>query len=362
MSSAQAREPKVICCDRRQAKRGTIDGYLITSPNSLAPMSRISLRRLRQDPHIRSLTRELRVSPEQFIQPLFVVEGLQAREEVPGLTGVYRDTPASLLQQIEADLAAGVSKFLLFCVPLGKDTHDIDWSFNAGQIAAIKRRFGSDVWLAVDVCLCSSTPHGHCGVLNPEGDHLDNHASVQELAAAAAAYALAGADCVAPSDMMDGRIGAIRTALDDAGCERTVLMSYAAKFHSSFYGPFRVAADSAPKQLSKLTDRSSYQIDPARPGDALLCVERDVAEGADILMVKPGMPYLDILADLSRQFAQPWAVYEVSGEYAAIEVLAQQGLTQRVAAHREAWTALVRAGASMIISYGARHAREWLAT
>lgn len=123
-----------------------------------------------------------------------------------------------------------------------------------------------------------------------------------------------------------------------------------------------MAADSAPKQLSKLTDRSSYQIDPARPGDALLCVERDVAEGADILMVKPGMPYLDILADLSRQFAQPWAVYEVSGEYAAIEVLAQQGLTQRVAAHREAWTALVRAGASMIISYGARHAREWLAT
>ena len=283
-------------------------------------MSRISLRRLRQDPHIRSLTREVRVSPEQFIQPLFVVEGLDTREEVPGLTGVYRDTPSSLLQQIEADLAAGVSKFLLFCVPLGKDTHDIDWSFNAGQIAAIKQRFGSDVWLAVDVCLCSSTPHGHCGVLNPEGDHLDNQASVHELAAAAAAYALAGADCVAPSDMMDGRIGAIRAAFE------------------------------------------AYQIDPARPGDALLCVERDVAEGADILMVKPGMPYLDILADLSRQFAQPWAVYEVSGEYAAIEVLAQQGLTQRVAAHREAWTALVRAGASMIISYGARHAREWLAT
>lgn len=323
-------------------------------------MSRISLRRLRQDAHIRALTREVRPAPEQFIQPLFVVEGLKDREEVPGLTGVYRDTPDSLLKQIEADLKAGVSKFLLFGVPEGRSTHDIDWSFDAGQIDRIKRCFGSDIWLAVDVCLCSSTPHGHCGVLNPEGDHLDNRASVKELAAAAAAYATAGADCVAPSDMMDGRIGAIRQALEDANRDRTLLMSYAAKFHSNFYGPFRVAADSAPKQASKLADRSTYQIDPARPGDALLSVERDVAEGADILMVKPGMPYLDILADLSRQFPQPWAVYEVSGEYAAIELLAQQGLTNRIGAHKEAWTALVRAGASMIISYGARHARDWL--
>jgi len=231
----------------------------------------------------------------------------------------------------------------------------------AGQIAAVKQRFGKAVWLAVDVCLCSATPHGHCGVLNDSQDHLDNSASVKELAAAALAYARAGADCVAPSDMMDGRIGAIRAALDDNGLERTVLMSYAAKFHSSFYGPFRVAADSAPKTASGLPDRASYQIDPSRAGDALLSVERDVAEGADILMVKPGMPYLDILADLSRQFAQPWAVYEVSGEYAGIELLAEQGLANRVNAHREAWTGFVRAGASMIISYGARHAKEWLA-
>jgi porphobilinogen synthase len=325
-------------------------------------MSRISLRRLRQDPHIRALTRELRLSPDQFIQPLFVVEGIPSREEIPGLTGTYRDTPDSLLRQIEADLAAGCSKFLLFGVPEGRSTHDIDWSFTAGQVAAIKQRFGKDVWLSVDVCLCSSTPHGHCGVLNPEGDHLDNVASVRELAAAGAAYAQAGADCVAPSDMMDGRIGAIRDALEAAGQDRTLLMSYAAKFHSNFYGPFRVAADSAPKQAAAgLSDRSSYQIDPARPGDALLSVERDVAEGADILMVKPGMPYLDILADLSRQFPQPWAVYEVSGEYAGIELLARDGLANRIGAHKEAWTAFVRAGASMIISYGARYAPEWLA-
>jgi porphobilinogen synthase len=323
-------------------------------------MSGIGLRRLRQDPHIRALTREIRLAVEQFIQPLFVVEGLATPEGVPGLTGVNRDTPASLLRQVEADLAAGVSKFLLFGVPAGRQVRDIDWTFTAGQVEALKRRFGRDLWLAVDVCLCSSTPHGHCGVLNPEGNHVDNAASVRELAAAAVAYAAAGADCVAPSDMMDGRIAAIRAALAAAGLDRTLLMSYAAKFHSQFYGPFRVAADSAPKQSSGLKDRSSYQIDPARPGDALLSVERDVAEGADILMVKPGLPYLDILASLSQQFPQPWAVYEVSGEYAAIELLAREGLTQRVAAHLEAWTALRRAGASMIISYGAREARQWL--
>jgi porphobilinogen synthase len=326
-------------------------------------MSQISLRRLRQDPHVRALTRGARPHPEQFIQPQFVVEGIAQRETIPGLTGVYRDTPASLLSQIDADLKQGVSKFLLFGVPASHQTHDIDWSFTAAQIAAIKQRFGNQVWLAVDVCLCSATPHGQCGVLNDSADHLDNVASVHELVAAALAYARAGADCVAPSDMMDGRIGAIRNALDANGLERTVLMSYAAKFHSSFYGPFRVAADSAPKGDScKLTDRASYQIDPSRANDALLSVERDVAEGADILMVKPGMPYLDVLADLSRQFAQPWAVYEVSGEYAGIELLADQGLANRINAHREAWTGFVRAGASMIISYGARHAREWLST
>ncbi len=263
-------------------------------------MSRISLRRLRQDPHIRALTREARPHPEQFIQPLFVVQGIAAREPIPGLPGVYRDTPASLLAQVEADLAAGVSKFLLFGVPAEHRLKAIDWSFTSGQIAALKKRFGKDIWLAVDVCLCSSTPHGHCGVLNDNADHVDNAASVVELVAAARAYAHAGADCVAPSDMMDGRIGAIRTALDGHGHERTVLMSYAAKFHSNFYGPFRVAADSAPKTASGLYDRASYQIDPSRAGDALLSVERDIAEGADILMVKPGLPYLDILADLSQ--------------------------------------------------------------
>jgi porphobilinogen synthase len=323
-------------------------------------MSRLTLRRLRQDPHIRALTREVDVRMDQLVQPLFVAEGSSAPEPVPGLTGVNQDTPDSLLRQVERDLEAGVHAFLLFGVPRDRSERNIDWSFTAGQVRALKHRFGRDIWLANDVCLCSSTPHGHCGVLNPEGDHLDNAASVRELAAAAVAYAEAGADCVAPSDMMDGRIATIRTALDAAGLERTVLMSYAVKFHSVLYGPFRVAADSAPKAASALKDRATYQIDPARPVDARQCAERDAAEGADILMVKPGMPYLDLLRDLSRAIVKPWAVYQVSGEYAALEALAAQGLAPRAALHREILTAFRRAGASMIITYGAREARSWL--
>jgi porphobilinogen synthase len=323
-------------------------------------MSSLSLRRLRQDEHVRSLTREVHVRLEQLIQPLFVAEGLAERESVPGLTGVYQENPESLLRQVEQDLAAGVRKFLLFGVPRARSERAIDWSFTAGQIEALKRRFGRDLWLATDVCLCSSTPHGHCGVLSAEGDHVDNRASVAELEQAALSYSQAGADCVAPSDMMDGRIGAIRRRLDGAGQERTILMSYSVKFHSSLYGPFRVAADSAPKGAVALKDRASYQLDPGRPSDAWLCAQRDLEEGADILMVKPGLPYLDLLRELSREIRRPWAVYQVSGEFAALEALAAQGLASRAALHREIMTAFARAGASMIITYGARFAREWL--
>jgi porphobilinogen synthase len=319
-----------------------------------------TLRRLRQDAHVRALAREVHLQLDQLIQPCFVAEGTQGPEAVPGLTGVMQETPDSLLRQTEADLRAGVHAFLLFGVPRARAERHIDWSFTAGQVRSLKQRFGKDIWLATDVCLCSSTPHGHCGVLNREGDHVDNDASVQELAAAARAYAEAGADCVAPSDMMDGRIAAIRAALDGHGLERTVLMSYAVKFQSNFYGPFRVAADSAPKAQSALRDRASYQLDPARPGDAWLCAERDAAEGADILMVKPGLPYLDLLRELSREFPQPWAVYHTSGEFAALEALVAQGLAPRAALHREVLTAFKRAGADMIITYGARHARELL--
>jgi porphobilinogen synthase len=320
----------------------------------------LSLRRLRQNPLIRDLVREHRVSVDQLIQPYFVVDGISAREPIPGITGTWRDTPASLLKQIESDLEAGVSKILLFGVPSEKKLDSFNYSFTTKQIAAIKKQFGNDVFVAVDVCLCSSTTHGQCGILNPEGDHILNSATVAELARAATEYAQAGADCVAPSDMMDGRIGAIRASLDQAGLERTLLMSYSAKFHSKFYGPFRVAADSAPKGGTCLKDRATYQIDPGSPRDALASSLRDAEEGADILMVKPGLPYLDVLADLSRQIPKPWAVYEVSGEFAAIELMAAQGLVNGPAAHVESWTAFIRAGASMIITYGARNAKLWL--
>jgi porphobilinogen synthase len=332
----------------------------MSDPREPVPLSSLNLRRLRQDEHVRALTREVHVQAEQLIQPLFVVEGIPNRQPVPGLTGVCQETTTSLLEQVEADLEIGVRKFLLFGVPVARRERAIDWSFTAGQIEGLKRRFGRDLWLATDVCLCSSTPHGHCGVLATEGDHVDNDASVEELTQAALAYAQAGADCVAPSDMMDSRVGAIRRALDGAGLARTVLMSYAAKFHSALYGPFRVAADSTPR-AGGLKDRASYQLDPARPSDAWQCAERDLREGADILMVKPGLPYLDLLRELSRAIRAPWAVYQVSGEFAALEALAAQGLANRAALHREILTAFRRAGAQMIITYGARHAREWLA-
>jgi porphobilinogen synthase len=320
----------------------------------------MNLRRLRQDAHVRALTRDVQVRQDQLIQPLFVGESNSRAEPIPGLTGTHQDTPQTLLQQVERDLEAGVDKFLLFGVPSARSDRHIDWSFTAGQISALKQRFGRDIWLAADVCLCSSTTHGHCGVLNAEGDHVDNDASLNELVDAAVAYARAGADCVAPSDMMDGRIGAIRQALDGGRLERTVLMSYAVKFQSTLYGPFRVAADAAPKGSSALKDRSTYQLDPARTDDPWACAERDVAEGADILMVKPGLPYLDVLRELSRAIRKPWAVYHVSGEFAALELLAAQGLAPRAALHREILTAFRRAGANMIITYGARFAREWL--
>jgi porphobilinogen synthase len=317
-----------------------------------------SLRRLRQDRWIRELTRETRVSVEQLIQPLFVVQGLSSRESIPGMTGVFRETEKSLFTQVESDLEAGVHKFLLFSVPKDKRADGFSHDFTCKQIEALKKRFGKDLWLSLDVCLCSHTTHGHCGILTEEQDHVDNAATVEELARAATEYAQAGADCVAPSDMMDGRIAAIRAALEKAGLDRTLLMSYSAKFHSRFYGPFRAAADSAPK--AGLKDRATYQIDPGRPTDAFLSSKRDAEEGADILMVKPGLPFLDVLAKLSSEIQCPWAVYEVSGEFAAIEALAEKGLISAPEAHLEAWTAFIRAGASMIITYGARSATQWL--
>lgn len=321
-----------------------------------------SQRRLRLNPHVRELVRQVHLASTQMIQPLFVGEAVRERESIPGLTGTYRESADSLLRQVEQDLElGGVTKFLLFGVPQSKSHAQFDVSFTAGQIESLKKRFGDSIFLSVDTCFCSYSTHGHCGVLTEDHRHVSNEATVTELARAALIYAQAGADCIAPSDMMDGRIGAIRGALDANGYSDRLVMSYAAKFHSRFYGPFRLAADSAPKEnASHLKDRATYQIDPACPSDALASSLRDAAEGADILMVKPGLPYLDVISRLTQDIDKPWAVYEVSGEFASIELMAAQGLIDGPRAHVEAWTAFARAGAEMVITYGARYAREWL--
>lgn len=295
-----------------------------------------------------------------MIQPLFVTEGLSERDAVPGLTGTHRDTPASLLRQIESDMLAGISKFLLFASPNAKDAHVFNHDFASKQISEIKKQFGHDIWLAADVCLCASTSHGHCGILNDTMDHVKNGASVEALTEMALALADSGADCVAPSDMMDGRIGAMRAALDDGGLERTVIMSYSAKFASAFYGPFRIAQNSAPNQQVKIKDRKTYQMDFRRPADALLSSLRDADEGADILMVKPTVHYLDVLKTLTDQIDTPFAAYYVSGEHAMVEAAAAQGLLDAQAAHVETWHAIRRAGATIIITYASRYARDWL--
>jgi porphobilinogen synthase len=319
----------------------------------------LTQRRLRVDTHMRELTASVKLSHKSFIQPLFVEEGIDTPREVNGLNGIEVDTADSILHRIEEDIKSGITKFLLFPVPSQKKEKDFDFSFAVNTIRKIKEVFGTQVWIAADVCLCSYTSHGHCGILNEDHSQLLNSKTVDVLSQYAALLANAGADCIAPSDMMDGRIAAIRSKLDALGFEPVSIMSYAAKFSSQFYGPFRDACHSAPNTTG-LQNRKSYQISPLNPNDAISSALRDEREGADILMVKPAILYTDIIARLKQQTAKPIAAYHVSGEYAAIEALAEKGLLNREAAHLEAWVALQRSGTDIIISYASRHAKEWI--
>jgi porphobilinogen synthase len=288
-----------------------------------------------------------------------VEEGLAAKRLVKGLYGVEVETAETILFTIEACLQNGISKFLLFPVPSAKKETEFDFSFAVSVIKRIKQAFGEQVWIAADVCLCSYTTHGHCGILNDSQTKLINHKTVDVLTKYATQLAAAGAACIAPSDMMDGRIAAIRTQLDAMGFDDVSIMSYAAKFSSQFYGPFRDACHSAPNS-NGLQNRKSYQISPFNTNDALASALRDEREGADILMVKPAALYTDVIAKLKQQTLKPIAAYHVSGEYAAVESLAMQGLLNREAAHLEVWAALQRSGADIIISYAARNAKEWI--
>lgn len=323
----------------------------------------LTQRRLRADRHIRELTASVRLSHTSFIQPLFVDEAISEPRTVNGLNGVQVETGQTVLYAIEEAMQQGIHKFLLFPVPEHKNdqaTAGFDFSYAVSVVKEIKRNFGEDIWLSSDVCLCSYTSHGHCGILSEDHSRLENSKTVEVLTHYSSLLANAGVNCIAPSDMTDGRIGAIRARLDSLKMEEVSIMSYAAKFSSQWYGPFRDACHSAPNTKG-LKNRKTYQISPFNANDALASALRDEKEGADILMVKPAALYTDMIAKLRQQTLKPVAAYHVSGEYAAVEMLAAQGLLNREAAHLEVWAALQRSGADIILSYAARHARQWIA-
>lgn len=319
----------------------------------------VNRRRMRVSAQARELAATVSLNHRQFIQPVFVDAQLNAPRPLANLPGVQAETTDSILRQVEQDIARGMHKFLLFPVPAAKQEDPRDFRFSSEVIGRLKQAFGDDIWIAADCCLCAYTAHGHCGLLNAEGTAIDNSASVHRLADYALAMAQAGADCIAPSDMMDGRIAAIRRLLDAQGQDAVTIMSYSSKFSSQWYGPFRDACQSSPKAAA-LRDRKSYQLSPAHPEDAVLSAVRDAAEGADMVMVKPAGWYGDILLRVREQVDIPVAAYHVSGEYAALELMAAQGLLSREAAHLELWTALKRSGADIIISYASREARHWI--
>lgn len=318
----------------------------------------LTQRRLRVNRHIRELSAHVRLNHRNFIQPLFVDETLSSRSAIDNLHGMSSDTGTSVLQQIESDLKAGISKFLLFPIPGKKSDTDFDFQFISGVLQEIRRQFRNDVWIAADACLCAYTTHGHCGIVNKEKTKLLNHESVMALTRYALVLAEAGADCIAPSDMMDGRIKSIRQVLDNNDCDHVAVMSYSAKFSSNLYGPFRDVCKSAPG--AGPGDRKTYQLSPFNMDQSVLATRRDILEGADIVMVKPALSYLDVISQLKNVIQQPLASYHVSGEYQSIELLAARNLLSREKGHVEAWTSLTRAGSDIIISYAAREAQKWI--
>ncbi len=309
------------------------------------------LMRNRANPHIRELLAQSGLSVSKLIQPIFVVEGLSGKEEIPGLIGNHRLGISEALSQIEKDLNNGVRHFMLFCVPANKG---ITPDPGAGMVARIKQHFGKDIHLWVDTCLCSSSPHGHCCLFHDKEGEIDLGATLNALSSYAKSYAEAGADGVAPSDMIDGRVAAIRAQLDKSGFRNIPIMSYSTKFASAFYGPFRAAADSSPG----FGDRRQYQIDVRNRSDALNASVRCANEGADLLMLKPGMTSIDLLKPISQKTNIPIGVYQVSGEYASLALLAREGLTDFNRALLETWHVFQRAGAQYIVTYGARKGRD----
>ena len=319
-------------------------------------------RRLRSSPALRNLVRETKLTPHDFILPLFVSEKVSERRAIASMPGVFQLSIRDSVAEAKRAWELGLQAVLLFGIPAKKDEEAsaayADDGIVQNAVRVIKAEC-PELVVITDVCLCEYMSHGHCGVTRRDGEHFHvlNDESVELLVKIAVSHARSGADIVAPSDMMDGRIGAIREALDHGGFQQTGIMSYAVKFASVFYGPFREAAESPPQ----FGDRRSYQMDSANAAEALREAALDVEEGADILMVKPALPYLDILWRVRERFGKPTAVYHVSGEFAMVKAGAEKGCFEERAAVLEIMTSLKRAGADLIVTYWAKELAEWTA-
>ncbi|MBI4260699.1 MAG: porphobilinogen synthase [Actinobacteria bacterium] len=326
-----------------------------------APFPEHRPRRLRRTAALRRMVRETDLSPRNLIAPLFVKEGISEPVPIASMPGHHQHTLESLCKEAVDLAGVGVTAFILFGIPAEKDpggsAADDPEGISQRGLRALREELGSDAVLIGDLCLCEYTDHGHCGVIVGEGDGgPDNDATLERYRSIAVAQARAGADLVAPSGMMDGQVAAIREALDREGLDRTAILAYAAKFASAFYGPFRDAAEGAPR----FGDRAEHQMDPPNAEEAVREIEADVQEGADIVMVKPALPYLDVIRLARDVTGLPLAAYNVSGEYAMVKAAAERGWIDGRKATLEILTAIRRAGADLIVTYHAGEAADWL--
>jgi len=314
-------------------------------------------RRLRRNEAIRAMVRETKLTASGLVYPMFACPGTNVRVEVGSMPGIYQQSVDQIVEECREVAELGIPAVILFGLPSKKDATGSEASAAEGavqrSIEAI-RNAKLDLVVITDVCLCEYTSHGHCGII--EGERVMNDASVARLADVALSHARAGADMVAPSDMMDGRVGAIRRRLDENGFEDVAILAYAAKYCSGFYGPFREAAQSAPQ----FGDRRSYQMDPGNTREALKEVALDVEEGADIIMVKPALPYLDVIQRVRENFDLPVAAYNVSGEFAMVKAAVRQGWIDEQRVVLEIMTGIQRAGADMVLTYHAKDVAHWL--
>ncbi len=319
----------------------------------------VRMRRLRRSEALRRLVRETRLSRDDLVLPLFAVPGSGVRQAVTSMPGVFRLSADQIAEEAKAVADLGIPAVILFGIPEAKDARGSGADAADGIVqraVAAAKHAAPELCVVTDVCLCEYTDHGHCGLL--DGEEVANDPSVERLAATALSHARAGADVVAPSDMMDGRVAAIRASLDAAHFESIPILAYAAKYASAFYGPFREAAESTPA----FGDRRGYQMDPPNQREALREMQLDLEEGADILMVKPALPYLDVLAEARRRFDVPLAAYHVSGEYAMLMAAAERGWLDGPRAMLESLVAIKRAGADFILTYAAKEIAARLAS